>query len=237
MHRSEIFGQLFAIGKDILSSTLSSTGVLLAQIGDSISGVAESDNLEIWQHAGFASRPAVPTQGKSSCQAVILQQADHDLIIATRDTRGTTIYGQLKDGEACVYAPGAMGRVLFKKDGSVTRYTTDDNTDSGTSISDRLGPDGWTVTTPWGTVSLTAQGFTLSVEGGGAITITPEGVANFIATQVAMHGQLAAVSGKLMTVIGPNVVPSVPGAPGLNSAHYGPTPTAAALSGNVFISA
>lgn len=123
-----IFGELFHIGVDVLVTTIGKvSGVITAQLGDSVSQQPDSDNAEWWQHAGFASRCALPTQGGASCQALAIKCDDRDLIFATRDTRGTSILGNLSDGEASVYAPGSQAAAFFKRDGSARLATTDNN--------------------------------------------------------------------------------------------------------------
>ncbi len=158
-NRSETFAELFDVGKDILVTTLNSvTNMVTAQLGDSTSQHAETDNNEWWQHVGFVSRPAKPTQGGASCQGLCLKANDHDIIFATRDTRGSSIVGNLADGEACMYAPGAQGRVLLKINGSVILLTTDSNTATGNTMFAGLSPVAasgaaggeWRVFAPWG---------------------------------------------------------------------------------------
>jgi hypothetical protein len=233
---SDVFSQLFDIGKDVLfTSVNSTTKAILAQFGDSTKEVPESNKAAWWQHTGFTSRPSAPTQGNSSCQALVLKSGSRDIIFATRDTRGATIYGNLKEGETCVYASKGQARVLLKADGSVTRLTTSDNTAAGTTISDRLGPDGWRLTLPWGEISFTSDGISLSVDGAAALTLTPAGIAHLIGTQVAMHGSIAAIVGDVCTTVGPKPIPT-PGIPGPNSAMVGLTGIAAVPSTNVYIS-
>lgn len=123
-----IFGQLFDLGVDVLVTTLDkATGVILAQLGNSTTGRVRSDRVEWWQHAGFTSRCALPTNGGSSCQSLVIKCGDRDIVFATRDTRGTSIVGALADGEACVYAPGSQAAAFFKRDGSARLTTTDNN--------------------------------------------------------------------------------------------------------------
>jgi hypothetical protein len=226
MNGREIFGQLFDIGKDILTTYLSkATNVILAQIGDSTLSTPDSDAAEWWQQTGFASRPAKPSKGNASCQCISIKNGDRDCIIATRDTRDASIYGALKDGETCIWASGGVARTFWKANGSITRYT---EASDGTSITDVLSPNGWVLTTPWGQLSLTASGLIFSVEGGCALTMTPEGIAKLLATQIGVQGSLVAVSGSVATVLGPNATPTP-----LNACAYGPAST---ISSNVYIS-
>lgn len=141
MRLQDVFAYLFDVGKDILATTQDlSTGVLSAQTGDSTTQTPDADHAEWWQHAGFASRPATPSQGNASCQGLVLKRSDQDIIFATRDTRGTAILGNLSDGETCVYASASQARTVWKADGSVSHITTDDNTVKGNSVFIRVDP-------------------------------------------------------------------------------------------------
>lgn len=139
--RGSIFGQLFDLGVDVLVTSLSkATGVVSAQLGDSTAGVPDSDNAEWWQHAGFASRAAPPTQNGSSCQGLVLKCSDRDVVFASRDTRASQIYGNLAPGETCCYATTGQAYAAFKADGSARLATTDDNTTNGNTILFGISP-------------------------------------------------------------------------------------------------
>lgn len=160
----EIFGRMFDVGLDILASTLDlKTGTLTAQLGDVTKDRADSDSAEMWFGApGLAARPALPDQGKASCQAIVLKRSDHDLAIAYRDLRANDIYANLAPGEGCIYATSGMARHHVKADGSSRSYTTDSNTKSGNGVwcgvsSVYQGVDGqphkggeWRYYGPWG---------------------------------------------------------------------------------------
>ena len=102
-------GRLFDLGIDILGTTLGKvSGVILAQTGDSTAQRVKANKAEWWQTTGFASRPALPSQGGASCQGLAVKCSDRHIVFAARDVRGTSILGNLADGEACVYAPAGM---------------------------------------------------------------------------------------------------------------------------------
>lgn len=113
---------LFTPGADVLGTRQNEKGTILAQTGDVVGEEAHSDNAEWWQHVGFASRPAKAVAGKSACQVITINQGSNDICIASRDLRGSSLYGTLRDGETCVYAPGptnqGTGRILLQDDGS-----------------------------------------------------------------------------------------------------------------------
>jgi hypothetical protein len=143
------------------------TGIVTAQTGDAVAGVAESSNAEVWQQWGFASIPSPPIGGQNGAQALILKRGIVDIIFGGRDARAGQVYGNLKNGEVCVFATGADGkaqaRTIYKADGSVTNFTTDSNTAGGNAVFTRISPtDGFEVVSPWGKMSLGPNGFHLT---------------------------------------------------------------------------
>ncbi len=174
-------GSLLRIGIDILSTALGSntdpdtgetTGTLIAQTGNVVAGTTDDANAEWWQSVGFASRPPNPTAGKAACQGIAIRgDGDHDIVICSRDTRTNNIYGNLGPGETCVSASGVDGQaqaaVMLKGDGSVTLYTTDDNTPSGQAIFAMLHPTkGFMIVAPWGTLTFDQVGLRVKHQSG-----------------------------------------------------------------------
>lgn len=138
-------------GSDILSTEVSSNGMVLAQIGDCVGNYVEGNDSEFWQHVGFCSRPSAANAGKSACQALAMEQGSSDIVFATRDTRVGKIYGDLKPGETCLYAAGpdateiGTGRVLLKDDGTtstVSILTQKDNSESGVPVIIQVSSEG-----------------------------------------------------------------------------------------------
>jgi hypothetical protein len=168
------------VGVDILDTMLGTnpdpttgvaTGTILAQTGNVTKGITDCDAAEMWQHVGFASRPSNPLAGKAACQGIALVGTDRDFVICTRDTRTNQIYGNLAPGETCLFAAGADGnaqaRLILKADGSITGYTTDDNTPTGKAIYLRIHPeDGLTFVSPWGTIAFDQVGFRATHQSG-----------------------------------------------------------------------
>ena len=212
---------LFDIGVDILKTVRSlATGLITAQTGDSVTKTTNGDNAEWWQHVGFVSRPAVPTAGQAACQAVVIKRSDNDAIVATRDARGSSIYGSLADGESCLYAPGAQGRVLLKADGSVNIYTTSDNTSSGQSVILTVASGAVSIGTPWGAFIMDSGGIRMGA-GSAGLQIGSDGTVTIIGTKIALNG--GSVS------LGANASPT-------NTILFGPTGLAAIPSTSVFVS-
>lgn len=162
---------LVHVGLDLMSMALSKlTGKILLQTGDVARNVSDIDGVESWQHVGWASTPSKPDAGKAAAQGVILKTSDRDICIASQDLRCFDLYGNLDYGEFCAFAGGedgkAQGRVIGKKDGSVTRFTTDTNTAAGKSVYDRVKPDGFDWVAPWGSIRFDRSGFHVVHESG-----------------------------------------------------------------------
>jgi hypothetical protein len=200
---AQAFGYLFDVGKDILFAGLDkATKTILCQLGDATNQVADSDQAELWQQPGFWSLPAPPTQGKPSCQAVVLKRSDRDIIIATRDLRSSAIYGNLKPGETCVGASVGQARTLYKANGAVVHYTTQNNQAGGPGVSSYTGPD--KIQLVIGACSITLDptaGITIST-GAAAITLDPSGNLKVMGTQVGVQGSAVAIAGTVGTFLG-----------------------------------
>jgi len=184
---------LFDIGVDILNTIRDTvTQSILAQTGDVIGESVFGDRAEWWQHVGFASRPPKPTKGKAAAQGIQIKRSDRDAVIASRDTRGQTIYGALGDGETAIYASGAngtsQGRVLIKDDGSVNLYTTQGNSSGGSSILIQASPTGCSIATPWGAFTMDSNGIKIGTTGGAGIQLGADGTVAIIGTTVALNG-------------------------------------------------
>lgn len=164
---------LFFIGKDVLTTTVNKvTRKISAQIGSVRGEVAESDNVEWWQHVGFASRPSKPTKGRAAAQALGINRGDYDIAFASQDVRSLAIYGELDHGETCLYAAGedgdAQARILLKKDGSIGLYSLQGNVAGGASVTVQVLPSGAiNLAGPFGGISI-ADGKTTILSGAGA---------------------------------------------------------------------
>lgn len=233
---------LIEIGLDVLKTTINSkTKLLVAQLGDVVSKVIDSDNADWFQHVGFVSRPSKPEAGVRSCQTVVVKEARGDTVIASRDTRGADLAGQIADGETCLYAPGATGtaqaRVLLKADGSVNIFTRDGNTSAGQGVIVRVGADdSISFQTTTCRFTMDSDGITMSA-GKSGLKLLTDGTAKLIGNITSVRGTIVQVSGATVaegggTFIGPTILTAA--AVG-NGCAYGATP-ANLLSTSVFIS-
>ncbi len=118
---------LFDPGADVLGTIQTDQGTIMAQTGDVVGEFVNSDNVEVWGPPGFASRPAKANSGKDAAQAVTINRASNDIIIAFRDIRAGSLVGQLKEGETSIYAPGPSNagvcQILLQNDGTNQKVT------------------------------------------------------------------------------------------------------------------
>jgi hypothetical protein len=165
-------------------STSSTTSSPLVTLGDHLNQNSESDSAQWIQSVGFCSLPSNPPQPSTAPTNGVaptwsrttetwgFRAGQRDFVIASRDVNSQAVYGNLGPGEFCVYAAGnsgtSQGRIIGKTDGSITLYTTDDNTSSGNAIYLRIGTDGLSFTSPFGSLSLGASGFHVVLDGGSA---------------------------------------------------------------------
>lgn len=216
------------VGLDVLRTTLTEKkNAILAYVGNAYGNTGDADNVEWWQHIGFASRPSKPTTASGElaadtkaqrigAQAITISQGYGDVAIASRDVRSLKVYGQLKEGETAVFAAGEDGkgqaRTLWKADGSIHHYTRVGNAEDGAGMVIQIDPQNNAIRL------LNGDGCGLIIEGKNiyltngeaALTLTPSGDAKLIG-----KGQ-AQVDGK-------NILLGSQGVPGPNSALMGPT--------------
>lgn len=222
---------LFQVGVDILRTTVSAaTKRILAQTGSITggNGPPDRDNVEWWQHVGFASRPPKAQAGKKACQAIVVRQGGTDFAIASQDPRGLELYGALSDGETCVFAPGEDGtgqaRILLKKDGSINLYTRKGNTSGGTGMLMQLDASGGAVRL------LNDKGYGIIIDGDG-VKITSGGAG----LTLTGSGDASLIGKGKTQVDGASVCIGSQALPGVNAALHGPSGLAGIPSVKVLI--
>jgi hypothetical protein len=167
---------LFTIGASVLATELADNGVITAQLGDVVSSsVVGAAINEVWGPYGYYSRPSKPDVGSAACQVIAITGGDRDIVIAARDLRQASVYGNLAEGEICLAAGGsdaqAMGKFVMKAEGSLTLATSDDNTKKGNIVYQRVGPDGWTFQSPWGSFRWDASGIIFTHVSGASLKL------------------------------------------------------------------
>jgi len=205
---SPSIGGIFRIGVDVLRTTVSAkTKAVLAQIGDTtdtgqadgdaVAGLTETDDVEWWQHVGYVSRPSKADAGVQSCQALVIRDSKNDVCFSSRDLRGLELAGSLREGETCVYGPGAdgkaQGRMLIKDNGNVTLYTTKGNTATGTSVTIQCNADGTIyLASEFGALSIDSSAVKIAHVSGAGAQIDSSGVA-LLGKSLALNGSSVAL--------------------------------------------
>lgn len=196
------FMSLIKVGIDILATRISSASKrIVAQLGSVKEESTDTDNAEWWQHVGFASRPPKAEAKKRAAQAVAVPMGDHDVIIASQDARGLELYGNLADGETCVYAPGedgkAQARALWKKDGSINLFTKKDNSPTGTGMGIFVNPDGSiTIVSHNGAAFIIGSDGSIKIfNGSGSIQIDSSGNIKIAGAKVSISGDTIILGG------------------------------------------
>jgi hypothetical protein len=221
---------LVHVGLDILSTVVNAaTKRILVQTGDVVKEATDTDGAEWWQHVGFASRPPKPQAGKQAAQAVVVKTSDRDVVVASVDQRGLGLYGNLDHGETCLYAAGedgnAQGRVLIKKNGSVSLYTRNGNTSSGAGMTVQLDAEN-------DAIRITnSKGYGIIIDDNG-VSITTGGTKAGI--KVGSDGTCSMIATGQCQCDGDRIILGATAAPGVNSVCVGPAGIAAAGSSKVF---
>lgn len=232
---NDIFSAFFDFGKHVLSSAISSTGVLLCQLGNAIDATADSDAAEMYGPPGYYGLPANPTSGQGGTEVFTVKNSDHDAAVGFRDIRDSQIYGKLKPGERCI-AGGfpQQNRFLQKANGDTWIYTLLGNVLGGKSLAWHQGADGsFAFQGAAARISADADGTLTLGNAGGGITVSPTGTVKIFGTVIQLQASgVAMISGDKATFVGP--VPS-PTPANAAAVATGPGPVAA-VSTNVFIS-
>lgn len=204
---------------------------IMLQVGDANAGESHADEAELWQHVGLASRPSPPTgsgANKEAAQAVMIRLSDYDVVLATRDTRFQDIYGNLRDGETCLYATGSDGkgqaRTILKHDGSINLYTKLGNSPTGKGMGIFIDPNNDRISI------VNSKGYGIIINEDGALVTAKDS-----ALKLDGSGSASLIGKGRVQVDGGSIVLGAVAVPGVNNALTGPTGIAGIASTKVFI--
>jgi hypothetical protein len=190
---------------NILNVALSPTnGSLVAQIGDVTNEDVENYDAQWVQQSGFCSIPPNAVPNQTASEGVVLKTQYRDYVIGCRDFNTQANYGNLGPGEFCVYAAGAdgstQGKVVGKTNGSVTIYTTDDNTSTGNGVYMQISPTAWTFVAPWGSFVFDKTGVHINTVSGAGFNLGGFAAAGPFATLI---GNICNITASSTTISSP----------------------------------
>ena len=198
---------------DILTADILATeatdGEVRAQLGDAALGKGFAQEVAIYGVDGFVGRPNPPDAEGNAAQALYLQDGDDAQIFGTRDNRWVDKVGTMDPGDRGIITD-ADARVFVKQVRSaVVLYTLNQPADASMLI-DLGGAEGKIrIVNGGAVVEMENDVINLSVNGGGGIKISADGVtisgsAIQLVAEVVQLGQL-----------GPGVPPpAIAGSPG-----------------------
>jgi hypothetical protein len=164
----------------ILATEQAANGVIIAQVGDVVSGDVREPQVEIWGPIGYAAMPSKADDGTAAAEAIALTGTDRNRAIAYREMRCSEIYGNLGPGEVCIFAAGedakGQAKVCLKADGSIFIATTADNTHDALGCYVKVGPTEFRIQYPFGAVVFDATGFHIVHQSGAKFSLG--GIAN-----------------------------------------------------------
>jgi hypothetical protein len=194
------------IGVGLLATELASNGSPVGQTGDAINNVVDSSGAEIYGPIGYCARPSKAIAGQSSCQAVAIKGGSRDALVAFRDTRAQEIYGNLSEGDVCIYSMGPDGsgtsKLSVKGDGSIILSTERPGTapiEGNVGVYLRLDRDKLEFRAPWGRMTFDNTGFTVVCQNGAKFNlggVTPAfGAAVGLSSYCNIHAQTINLAG------------------------------------------
>jgi hypothetical protein len=179
---------------------------IVAQVGDVISQDVESYTAQYIQQVGFVSLPPKAVPGVSGAECIMLRDVQRDMVIGSRDVATQANYGQLTYGETTIYGAGidgtSQGRVMIKTDGSVTMYTTDDNTAAGNAVYIRVSPKGFEFKSPFGKLTCDESGWHMANNSGARLDL--------IGNPNPVTGSSATLTGGTVTINSPMIMLGTP---------------------------
>lgn len=153
------------------STPTGQNGASVLQLGNASSNEIYSKNTEFWSGCpGIISLPALPVSANATdaCQVMYMNRNNQNIGFAYRDTRYTLNAGNLLPGETMIFAPGSSAKLKVGLDNSITIGC---DSDAGQRQYLQINPKGLYFNSPWGTISLDANGFNVTTASGASFTM------------------------------------------------------------------
>lgn len=175
----------------VLSAKIEDTGAVILAIGDANSKISHDERVIHLQTSGIVSIPPV------GAEILGYETSAGYISIAGRDITTGKIAGRMSVGETTVYAPGSQACTLYKRDGSVTHFTTDNQTENGKSIFARVAKTGFDWLCPWAKMSLDEKGYHMLHASGARIDM---GGISGMPAPLSQMSSYAKISAKMMHI-------------------------------------
>lgn len=202
------------IKQDILGCERTPNGELRLRFGDATTGVGVGPDAALWGQDGFISRPNDP-EGAKACQALVHEDGNTRRVVATKDNRCTSFYGQLETGDRAIVSTSDARWLLKNATASIVSYTKTPQGDTCiVSLEGSTGLFTVAIGGPGGTAMFQMKSGEVTLANGAGAAIQMKG------NSIALHADTVWVAG------GRTCIGVLPGGqaplPGINSALVGP---------------
>lgn len=197
------------LGK-VLGSAYDEDGFLCVQIETFGSGKKSVGWFELSSVDGSQSRPLDPDES-GHCQAYYRFDGARGYATLANDPRTQGLLPQCQKGEKFLFGPsGAF--IRFKADGSISIFTTDDNTTNGRSVFLTVAPTGLLFNFPYGKLAFDSTGFHVLTNSGARLdlgAIAAPAPLNALSSYATLSAAMVHVNGSAVSV-GPAAGVSAP---------------------------
>lgn len=159
------------LGK-VLGSKYDDDGFLTVQIETFGTGTKSVGWFYLSNPHGLQMRPLDPDADGTACQAYYWYEGSQGYATLANDPRTQNdVSIQLQKGETILHSPLGSAFLRMKADGSISLFTTDDNTTNGRSVALILSPTGLACNFPFGKLTFDANGFHVLLNSGARLDL------------------------------------------------------------------
>lgn len=156
----------------VLGSKYDDDGFLTVQVETFGSGAKSVGWFYLSNPHGLQMRPLDPDADGTACQVYYWYEGSQGYAMLANDPRTQgDLSIQLQKGEAILHSPLGSGFTRMKADGSISLFTTDDNTPNGRSVNLTLAPTGLSYDFPFGRLRFDNTGFHVLTNAGARLDL------------------------------------------------------------------
>lgn len=188
------------LGK-VLGSKYDDDGFLTVQVETFGTGTKSVGWFYLSNPHGLQMRPLDPDADGTACQVYYWYEGSQGYAMLANDPRTQNdVSIQLQKGETILHSPLGSAFLRMKADGSISLFTTDDNTTNGRSVYLILGPSGLAFNFPFGQFTFNANGFHLQHSGGarldlGSLSGIPAPIGSLVSSYATLSAGMVHVEG------------------------------------------